>query len=69
MPRPRLNLADIDLAELQIAVLHELEAPGPPERRQQMRANGTDGFANLIDEAGGARSILREALKSLRRSA
>jgi hypothetical protein len=58
-------LVGIDLSELQLEVLHLLEAKGvlQPEERQRVQGD----FGACLELAGGAPRVLREAIANIRR--
>jgi hypothetical protein len=65
MPRrkPLPDLADVDPAELQLAILVVLEERlGPQVRGLMHRVQ----FGQLLDSAGGARRVLAQALARIR---
>jgi hypothetical protein len=69
-PRPLPDLHGIDPVEPQLAVLAVLEKHGfDAERRQRIIGEGRARLIDLIDDCGGAHSILRAAIARLRRSA
>ena len=57
-------LVGIDLSELQLEVLHLLEAKGvlQPEERQRVQGD----FGACLELAGGAPRVLREAIANIR---
>jgi hypothetical protein len=66
MPRTKLpDLTDVDLAELQLAVLAIFEQHHmDPEFRRTMHTQ----LGALLEVSGGARRVLREALAAIRRN-
>jgi hypothetical protein len=60
-------IAGIDPVELQLMVLSVLERRGlDPEKRAEIIQGSRTRLIDLIDDAGGAQAILREAVKRLR---
>lgn len=64
-PLPGLILGGVDPAELQLEILAILEEYLGPKTRTLMRKNRMQ-FGDLLDYAGGARRVLRQALARIR---
>jgi len=63
-PKPLPDLADVDLAELQIAILTVFDAHHVgPEFRRIMHGE----FGDLLEQCGGPRQVLQTALAAIRR--
>jgi hypothetical protein len=61
--KPMPDLDGVDPAELQLAILVELQERLGPQTRKLMRRMQ---FGDLLEYAGGARRVLRQALARIR---
>ena len=67
MPRPakQPDLSDVDVTELKLTILAVLERHGMgPEWRRSVRGGQ---LGAMLDQCGGARQVLAEALAAVRR--